>query len=218
MVSRTVPRNISSYRRGVMPQTFRSRNKYAQQDQLSCTAGVPARKTFSLNGLFDPDTALGGHQPMGFDQLMTFYDHYIVDYVTVSVTFMNTQSTSGNQGNFICGIGVTDSQSPSNYLSMTEILEQEDVQYCHIGPSNSGDMSKTVTLKLNPSKWLGRTRGTAIADSTLRGNSGSNPTEQVYLQVFAINTQSATSSNVIISVTDIKYYSRYFEPKALPQS
>jgi len=33
---------------------------------------------FRLNGLFDPDFSLGGHQPMGFDEWSAFYGRYRV--------------------------------------------------------------------------------------------------------------------------------------------
>ena len=41
---------------------------------------------FSLNGLYDPDIAVGGHQPLLFDQLMAIYDRYQVAEARVTFT------------------------------------------------------------------------------------------------------------------------------------
>ena len=33
---------------------------------------------YRINGMFDPEVALGGHQPMGFDEMMKQYEKYTV--------------------------------------------------------------------------------------------------------------------------------------------
>ena len=49
------------------------RLKYCQEVSLNPTVGAVASADFAANGLYDPYLSGVGHQPMGFDQLMTFF-------------------------------------------------------------------------------------------------------------------------------------------------
>lgn len=55
--------------------------------------GLASTHVFSANGLFDTDITGVGHQPSGFDQLMTFYDHYTVTHAKITVTAQNSDAT-----------------------------------------------------------------------------------------------------------------------------
>lgn len=39
------------------------------------------------NGLYDPEVAVGGHQPRMFDQMCLFYQSYLVLGSKISITF-----------------------------------------------------------------------------------------------------------------------------------
>ena len=55
------------------------------------------------NGMFDPDAALGGHQPLGFDQYMMLYQKYYVKSSTISVDVNTTSIGLNNSQIQPCG-------------------------------------------------------------------------------------------------------------------
>ncbi len=60
---------------------------YENQLNLAGTAGVLARYVFSANGAYDPNITGTGHQMMGFDQMMLFYEQAVVVRSKIQVTF-----------------------------------------------------------------------------------------------------------------------------------
>jgi len=50
--------------------------RYSDYFQLTTTSGAVSTYVFAANGLYDPNITGTGHQPMGFDQLLQFYNHY----------------------------------------------------------------------------------------------------------------------------------------------
>src|SRR3569623_231217 len=52
------------------PPVAMSKLRYCRTNQQITMGGVtPARLSYRLNSVYDPDSALGNHQPFGFDQL-----------------------------------------------------------------------------------------------------------------------------------------------------
>lgn len=65
--------------RGVtgVPDRFSTSLKYVETLNMDTAAsGVPTSRVYRGNGLFDPDAAVGGHQPYMWDQLSALYQHY----------------------------------------------------------------------------------------------------------------------------------------------
>lgn len=59
-----------------MPTTKKLRLRYTDVANLNCTLGVAGITYWACNNLFDPRVAIGGHQPMGYDQYMSSYYSY----------------------------------------------------------------------------------------------------------------------------------------------
>jgi len=57
--------------------------RYASNTRLTGGVSNLRELQFRLNGLFDPDFSLGGHQPMGFDEWSAFYGRYRVNQPSV---------------------------------------------------------------------------------------------------------------------------------------
>ena len=70
------------------PQSMRTKLRYATRVDFVPTGTTVVSKTFLANGLYDPDTTVGGHQPRGFDEFMAAYTTFTVQGSKASCSFM----------------------------------------------------------------------------------------------------------------------------------
>lgn len=101
-------KRVAKVYRDPFPLQVRRRLTYAfrntiQPPNTSAGGFSIASQIFQLNSLHDPDKSVGvgvlgtsryNHQPMGYDQIMTLYQNYLVSYARVNVSFANENSTS----------------------------------------------------------------------------------------------------------------------------
>ena len=84
-----VPRPLVQYKTG-FPKQLAITHKYSQEGRLTYigpNANVQYY-AFGVNCLYDPYLALGGGQPLYFDQLSAIYNHYTVMRSRIKVTFI----------------------------------------------------------------------------------------------------------------------------------
>lgn len=188
--------------------------KYVEQSSLDpAVGGLAASYTYSCNGLYDPNISGGGHQPMGFDQLVgTMYDHYTVIGAKISVRFFSAGvAVAANTA--IVGIALRDRSGYTGTL--TEMLEQGRQVSRPLSTSDARGYT-TVTYKVNPAKFLGRSK--PLSDSQLKGTSSSNPAEQCYFIVFASSADGSSDTTPIQTTVQIEYTAVLSEPLFLAQS
>lgn len=152
---------------------------------LSSTSGVVATQVFALNGCFDPDVTGTGHQPMGFDQMMAFYNHYCVLSCKAVVKF---STAVGSQGT-VC-LRVDAGSTP--VTDIERIMEFGGNVTASVG--TIGDFSAAVALSIgaNIAKLQGISQSALTADATLRGDVAANPTELTYLHCQLWNAAGVT--------------------------
>lgn len=75
--------------RGVIPEGEVVHLKYYDHFPITSTLGTPTAKYYRLNSIFDPDVSVGGHQPLGRDQLATLYNQYLVYRCSWRITATN---------------------------------------------------------------------------------------------------------------------------------
>lgn len=191
-----------------LPIKFKAVLRYSSPYQ---TIPIPAdtllgARIYSCNGIYDPDITGIGHQPSGFDQLMLMYDHFVVIGAKLIVTFVN-QDTSDS---IICGIDVRDSINAEPDVRI--IIESGTAKYINLSERSSGQNQTTMTYKVNPAKFLGRSN--PLSDPQLKGSSGGNPTEQCYFHIFAgnLDDQGILGTECIANIC-IEYQVVFIEPK-----
>lgn len=215
--SRRYRRKNYMYRamRAPLPNKLFSKLKYADRTvTVNPTSTIMDVHVFSANGLYDPDITGVGHQPRGFDQLMTMYDHYTVVGAKITVSFLPTLASSVNQ-NAVVGIALKD--SPSFPTDANEYLEGRNVAFRYIS-NTSGSVSAPVRVTKNcsVSKFLG-IKG-LMSSSIARGTVSTNPTEQVYFHIFCDNVDNSSELNVMNASVYIEYMVVFTEPKQPTQS
>lgn len=182
------------------------------EEQLSLNpgvAGLPAEYFFSANGLYDPNISGVGHQPIGFDQIGTFFDHYTVIYSQINVWFNNIDSGISQ----FVGIKMDDNTSSAGTIS--KFVENGSCVWTSCGCTCSGDDNKMLSMEMDVSRFLGRPK--IMSEDDLRGDTSNNPTEQAYWHIMAA-PNVAQDSNLVRILVEITYVAIWTEPKDLDLS
>lgn len=184
--------------------------RYAEQIKIRPTlAATAADYVFSLNGIYDPNITGIGHQPRGYDQIMALYEHYVV--LGAKVTFQWACDDT------ITPVTVCLSQRADNtsVVDVSDIIEFNNVKMQTRGRLCTGPA--TMTMKVNPSKFLGRSK--PLADPQLKGDINNNPEEQSYLHINTFFTSPTILGNgYTIGILTIDYICAFIEPKNVGQS
>lgn len=196
----------------IFPAKLRQTLVYAEQYvvTLQATAGNISYNAFRLNGLFDPRFAIGGHQPMGFDQLMAIYSRYTV--VGARVTFQVTNNTQTFQnGNF--GINVRD-PATSIPTQVDAVLES---QYSKSGTWGYLQNTKRITLNFDGPKYFNT--NDICSEDSLAGSDTADPTRVALADCWVACDQATTGPNNTVAVmVKIEYDSYFYEPKNVATS
>lgn len=188
------------------------RQRYCSNVTINPGTGVAAVHTFQANGLYDPDytNSTEQHQPIGFDQWISFYNHYTVLGAKITVTCLNVVATIPIQ----FGILLRDNHIFSNSNPNT-LKENGSSSWSYAGNINN---TKRVTVSKNCSlkKFLGKKD--LMDNDDCRGNSSANPLEGAYFQVWAAAADQVSDPASCHFAVTIDFISMYTEPKVLTQS
>ena len=194
-----------------LPKVMKFKSRYFESG-LSLDPGVGgtlASYLFSCNGIYDSNITSTGHQCIGFDQVMPFYDHYRVIGARIKATCVNNDTTLP----IIFGIKVQD----NTVVSETDIgvlIENGLNKYTTIAPQGSGPNVKTLTLNWSAKSYFGKS---CFGDNDYRGTISSNPDEQAYFRLMVQPTQASDASAARVMV-EIEYIALLTERKNLAQS
>jgi len=188
---------IQAHRSPQFSQGFPSRQfvKLVYQDYLTGTSsgGTFVSGTYGLNSLYDPDSAIGGHQPYYFDQLSTIYARYRVLKCKIdidgSVDKMCLVSMKG---------------WPSNYsisLNTAELLEQPRNTNKIVNEDNKFHISRTFQCN----EVEGITKTMYENDIDFQAGIGGNPTRLIQASVSFIHPDGSTAV-AVEAVVRLTYY------------
>lgn len=178
--------------------------RYADEVSVTSVSGVPASYVFTANGLYDPNITGTGHQPMGFDAIMLCYEHYHVQRADVRIIARNSTTAS-------CFVYLRVDADSSPLANPQQLVENGRLIYDTLGPNNSPNGFKELSLSIDIPRTQGMTRGIFLANDNLRGSVAANPAEQTYIHM-GIWDQANQSTAAQFQVT-ITYHSYFTEPR-----
>lgn len=167
-------------------------------------------QVWNLNSIYDPDRTGVGHQPLGYDQWAGFYNKYRVFKVAYNISITNMGVDSAVMG----GLTATNG-SFGNFTSM-EVFEQPHCRKFQVG-NKEGSSTKTLKGVINLPYITGRPLVAYKSDNIYGANFGSNPLENLTLnlQLFALNQAAGTICQIS---TRIVYFVELYDPRPLPLS
>lgn len=190
-----------------MLQKFR----YVDKITLNPVAGGSATYSYRANSLYDPDFTGTGHQPIGFDQLMNFYNHYTVLGSRLKVTFVATGSNPLT-GAAIVGIELSGS-SPAT-TAINDLYEQGRSRMKIMTNANA-DQKVVVNHNLSVKKFLGQN---PLDEDANAGTAAANPTEVIFFHVFATGIDTTTDPGQIDVIVELEQVAMLHEAKPLAGS
>lgn len=199
--------------RNIVPDSHVVKLKYVEQFNLNAGTGTNAVHVFRANSIFDPSLTTTGHQPLGRDQWLPFYDHYLVIGAKIKCQFISVDA-DGNTGSQMVGIMLQDS-STSN-LNPINIMEQTGSTYKVLTSSDA--MQKAVVSKgFSPKKFFGL-KDISDNRSLVGAAQDGNPTEGAYWLVYQAPLDPTQNCGTIRCIATIEYLVKYTERKTLAQS
>jgi len=155
----------------------------------------------------DPDFTGGGHQPMGFDEMIALYDHYTVVSAKITVTCFHNENVP-----MIWGIETKDNTTLSS-TNINYLQEKIGNRWTFMGEANK---TKTLTKTVNCAKFLSKD---PMGNPEMQGSSSANPVEGVNFLVWCGPAEAAA---VDLSAKQfnvrLEYWAFFTEPHSLPNS
>lgn len=178
--------------------------RYSTTDLID-GAATPSNLIYRSNSMYDPEVALGGDSPRGFDQLMALYDHFVVIGATITIY----ASCVNSDGSAIVSIQNRDSATPA--LDRRDVMEYSDKSTTILGGQNT-DKVAVMSHSVNVGNFLGR--NSVMSDPELKGSASTNPDEQSYFHVYAFHGSTDTEdAPPVFITTEIEYTAILIEPK-----
>jgi len=192
---------------------------YAYQQNQTGVGGALSNKFFTCNGVFDPDITGSGHQPLGFDTMMLYYEQYTVMRSKITVCF-------ANRGVDTLRVAVSLTPDTTTPVIGTLVENGEIRMKICDAPGGTGSIGNggpvcgriaIIDLSCDVASYFGRKgHREMLDDSTLQGNASANPTEQVYYAISAWGGLDASATSVTYDVV-LEYDVVFWEPRKLSE-
>lgn len=191
--------------------------KYVVHESIgSPGVGAITVKEYRANGMYDPEFAVGGHQPYGFDQLMSQYNHFTVLKATFDVENQNVQYADTMM--LIPALTADSGTLAAAYAAggingLTELpIAGQTLALNTYGADTRGRQRRT-RLRFDAAKFFGKKAWDLIGEDRFQGDINADPPEQAFFG-FALYNPLNTALNHTYPITvTITYYACLTEPK-----
>ena len=214
-IRRTRPkiyRSLGNPFKDLYPKRLTAKLRYSTlEETIDPAAATAGRLEISCNGIFDVEPAVGGHQPMGFDEMMTQYDHFTV--ISSKIKFTCMPAAGEDPIAFI--LGITDTSGTT--YGVERLSEQPGAGKVKLTSDlglTSGGPSKVVLQKTwSLKKRHGAKPMAATALSEWRGTSSANPQEEEYFHLECQSLNASANPSPIYVYIEAEYNVVFSERK-----
>jgi len=201
---------------GGFPQNCIVKMRYCEQILFNTGISGATEYNFRANDVYDPNITGGGHQPMGFDQWMAVFNHFVVLGSKITVTPLYDSATTVSPPCLI-GVGQFDTTGRMATKALDEITEisatmKNRHSYMHLISSNH---PKSVRAFYSARKEF---QGNPATLDKLIGSASNSPTEASVFTVYAVGATSAVDPAQVYCNIVIDYVVKFLEPRPLGQS
>jgi hypothetical protein len=195
------------------PKMLKNTLKYVENWSASTNANGFAYVQWNVNGLFDPQAALGGHQPLYFDTMTSIYNEYHVVASRIKITPCYTDITAATSFTLSFAAYVDDDTTPA--LSFTSAAERPGAKTTIENWAGQGFFApKSMYLNWNASAYFGPN---ILQNNDLGGTVTANPVEAMYFTAVC-DGGTPFGAHVIGFMVEIEYDTVWTELKTISQS
>lgn len=195
--------------RGPMPSRSFVWMKY---NEAQTTGAANFDRIYNANSISDPDETGGGHRPIGYTQMGTFYNRYRVWGVRATVIFAPKPSITSTMHK----VGLCLNNSTSLFTDWDSTHEQQEIT---VKAVSAQSYPVTIRKYFNIRKVLGQTLEQYRTDDRFAAIFGSNPTERVGLHVLAATMLGAAPGSTVLDYNvHLEYRVELFDPLPLAGS
>jgi hypothetical protein len=184
--------------------------RYSTTFALTSTSGVVTTYVFRANDLFDPDFTGSGHQPMGFDQMMLFFNHFVVTKARLRIVAKSTTTS------FPATVAIRQDANSTAITVIDQIVEFGGLVSVVLEAAGSFGSSKELDLSCDISKLSGVNPQAMTANPSLQGNAAASPAEVTYLHVQMWDTGGRTCTAQFDAILEQEAW--FLEPRDITQS
>lgn len=196
--------NPIDFGRYSLPLRAKNVMRYAATTDITMLGSGEQVIAYRANGMFDPEVALGGHQPLYFDQLSAIYNHW---HVVASKIKIRIVPLFGAVGSLNATMLIDDDTT----LSSTATTSRERPgAVSWITSAAQDDVGRTIYW--NAQKTFG---GNIIDNDDLKGTAAADPTEE---SIFWLYLSGGTLDNPWRVYADIEYTVVWSELKSMSAS
>ena len=192
---------------------FYTKLKYNEAHVIaaSSTNNFATSYKMRLNSLYDPNLTGIGHQPRGFDQLMTIYEKYTVVAAKMTVCYITNNSTPQ-----VVGLRLVDGNETA--ISDKKVaLENGDSSWKYMARFDSN--SKVIlSRRVNVKKFFNQNTIVGTDKFTLDANENPALDDAVVGELWVAPIDPNTAHGQVLVDINIEYTCVFTEPKDLPQS
>lgn len=193
----------------LFPSRVVKKLRYSDTVTLTATSGLLATYVFRANDLYDPDFTSTGHQPMGFDQMMQNYNHFVVLKSRATVTFKNYTSVLGS-------VALRQDADSTALTDYDRLIEYGGLVQAELITAGAYGGATTLMLGVDIAKLQGVSNKALTADPELRGNVGASPVEVTYFHLCLWD--AAGNSITVRASIMIEFLAMFVEPRDLVKS
>lgn len=210
-----VPRNLPIYHFGDQPPRKRALLKYVCHETIaSIGAGAIVVKEYRANGMYDPEVGVGGHQPYGFDQLMTQYYHFTVIGATFEIECQtHTDSPQIWMGMVYNNTGTAASAYASGGVNgLNEMPVVSNTMHLNSVTPVKGQY-RMQRLWASMPRIFGKPAYNLVGDSRFQGDDSKDPDEQAYFALVGYVPNGTESDIGSFFKIKIVYDAVFTEPR-----
>jgi hypothetical protein len=188
--------------------------RYCDTALLDSKTNEIAYDSWRANGCYDPYVATGGHQPLGWDNMSSFWNAYIVVSSKMTAVFSNSVSSADYGSALAVGVYLSDGLT-SVPTALITMAEQGLSKWTYTARSQTrGSAVNTATCAFNARSFFNlsdikdnvETYGALVTDDPSRG---------AYYRVWCGSTNLSEDPGTITVFVTIEYTVEFNDPKTL---
>ncbi len=160
--------------------------RYAESFTNSVLTTAGTSQTLRLNSIFDPNSAVGGTQPYGYDQMAALYNRYRVLKTKWKVTFL------ASTGTYNCVVIPLNGTLNAAIADLTTFTSATMVPFAKYASYNLGAIPPVITGSMPLNKLGGVARVEYLTDDRFEAQIGANPAEVISLLIGVQNPTGGT--------------------------